>query len=241
MTETLYEKVLKAINSISNAVKTNPKGSVAIATAMGRSSNVLLHLLLRSNESLPIIFADTGCHHPEILKYAKAFGTNNNSNLLITKQSTRFEQYHDEKIEGFPALGSGLLPQHNMSDCCQALKINPIVEICKKNLYSVVIVGNRINKNNKCGDEQFFQLPKEIMTISPIYNFTDQDITDYISEYNINNPEIYKKGFQAIACYPCTPPIKKKWTRFLNKPKKNQQEAEDDRRLTRRLEDLGYL
>jgi len=242
MTTSLYEKVVKAKHIINHTVNNNPKGTVGVASAFGRTSLVLLHLVRSSGHSLPIVFADTGYHHPQVLSTLEDINKLDEINLIRVKSKAEFRQFHTVNITDPPPQESGLSSDHDMSSCCRNLKIEPIMELFHNLEIKVCLVGQRAYKHKPCGDEVHFQLPKEISTISPISDFTDQEVNDYMHEYQIIAPNLYYQGHPAIACLPCTPVISRKWIHMLFKRNPTKKTIQDDEaRIKRRLEDLGYM
>lgn len=242
MTISLYEKVIKAKNIIHNTLRENPQGTVAVTCAFGRSSLVLLHMIQSTGYSLPIIFADTGYHHHQIISLMNTNVKNKDFKLFIVTPNATFNQFNAINLGDFPPQGSGLGSNHDMSACCRELKIEPITNFCKDREITVCIVGQRAIKNRPCGDETHFQIPKEISTISPISDFTDQEVTDYMHEYQLISLDLYNRGHQALACLPCTPMVKRKWKNPLRKNNlKSNLVQDDDARIKRRLRDLGYM
>ena len=158
MAISLYEKVIKAKNIINTTIQNNEKGIVGVACAFGRSSLVLLHLIQRTSSSLPVIFADTGYHHPQILSTMNDFVRDNELELIIVKPKATFEQFHSFQIDTFPSQGIGINQYHDMMACCQKLKIEPISNICNDRGISVCIIGHRKSKQKPCGDERYFIL-----------------------------------------------------------------------------------
>ena len=92
ITETLYEKVLKAMNMIKSIIDSNSDNTVAVTCAFGRSSLVLLHLINRSVGTLPIMFSNTGCHHPELSRFKEQFFINSKWQMIEVKPKYNFNK-----------------------------------------------------------------------------------------------------------------------------------------------------
>ena len=46
-----------------------------------------------------------------------------------------------------------------------------------------------------------------IVKISPLADWTEEDVWDYIKEYNVPSHPLYAKGYSSISCAPCTRPV----------------------------------
>ncbi|MCC7153059.1 MAG: phosphoadenylyl-sulfate reductase [Bryobacterales bacterium] len=159
---------------------------------------VLLHLLLRRNPSIPVLFLETGYHFAATYAYRDRLASEWNLNLVnlktdlsVAAQETQF----------------GRLYESDPARCCQMRKVEPLMKGLEP--YDVWFTGLRREQSPTRANlqvEERHRLPsgREIAKISPLAAWTWQDVWSYLSANEIPHLPLYDTGYTSIGCEPCT-------------------------------------
>lgn len=158
-------------------------------------SLVLLHILSRIDNSIPVYFINTGYHFPETLTFrdriAKEFGLNV---IDLKSDVTKFMQRNSE---------GNLLFTSDPDHCCYLNKTMPMDSILRS--YDVWINGVRADQSAvRASMKEEQPAPHGTMRYHPMLPWTSKMIWQYIKEYNLPAHPLEAKGFLSIGCEPCT-------------------------------------
>ena len=157
----------------------------------------LLHMISQVVPDLKIVFVDTGFHFPETLAYRDALIDRLGLNVKIVGPQI--------KGDDFLAIYGPLYAQ-SPDACCFFNKVAPF-QLELKN-YSAWISGIRrdqtATRENAGLVEQHPFLP--VYKISPMVNWTEDQIEDYINFYELPRHPLYEQGYRSVGCAPCTQP-----------------------------------
>ena len=158
-------------------------------------STVLLHIISRIDNTIPIYFINTGFLFPDTIKYkdtiAKEFGlTIVDTRPLIPKNLQK-------------DLAGNLFFTSDPDYCCYLNKIQPLDPVLADN--DIWINGVRADQTEvrkKMGVE--VKSKYNVTRFHPMLDWTKQEIYRYIKEYNIPHHPLDSKGYLSIGCEPCT-------------------------------------
>jgi phosphoadenosine phosphosulfate reductase len=158
-------------------------------------SLVLLHMLSRIDNSIPVYFINTGYHFPETLifrdRIAKEFGLNV---IDLKSDVTKFLQRNSE---------GNLLFTSDPDHCCYLNKTMPMDSIIRS--HDVWINGVRADQSAvRAAMKEEQPAPHGTMRYHPMLLWTSKMIYQYIKEYNLPAHPLEAKGFLSIGCEPCT-------------------------------------
>ena len=162
----------------------------------------LVHILIQQHPDIPVLFLETGYHFQETLAYRDRIASEWNLNLinLAAKQSVV-----DQEAQ------FGILNQTAPDECCKLRKVEPLFEGLSK--YAVWFTALRREQSPTRANLKAvepFKLPngKVLKKISPLADWTNQDVWAYLGRYNIPALPLYDLGYTSVGCQPCTiPPI----------------------------------
>jgi phosphoadenosine phosphosulfate reductase len=164
--------------------------------ASNMADAVLVDMAARVRPGVPVLFLDTGYHFVETIGTRDAVESVYDIRVLnVTPAHTVAEQ--DE------LLGKDLFAR-DPGECCRLRKVAPLGKALRG--YSAWVTGlrrveapTRANAALISFDEAF-----KLVKINPLAAWTDQDMQDYINEYDVLvNPLVYE-GYPSIGCAPCT-------------------------------------
>ncbi len=161
-------------------------------------SIVLLHMLSRIDNSIPVYFVHTGYHFPETLNYRDNISTLFGLNIKNVYSSTAKINQRDPNGK--------LLFASDPDYCCHLNKVAPLEPVLAE--YDVWINGVRADqsatrKNFKVEEKSKFGT----LRFHPMLDWNSKMIYAYLKENNIPKHPLEEKGYISIGCEPCT----RKW------------------------------
>jgi phosphoadenosine phosphosulfate reductase len=195
MTE-LDSKIQNARELIAGELAKN--GAACITSSFQAECVVLVHLLKEQRPDIPVLFLETGYHFPETLEYRDQMTRDWNLNLvnLQAKQSVK------EQESLF-----GILNQTEPSKCCGLRKVEPLFAgIANYDTWFTALRREQSPTRANLQEVEPFKLPvgKTLEKVSPLAGWTNKDVWQYLSRYNIPALSLYDQGYTSIGCQPCT-------------------------------------
>ena len=158
-------------------------------------SLVMLHILSKIDNSIPIYFLNTGYHFPETVAFkdqvAKEFGIN----VLETKSSMpRFMQRDSD---------GRLLFTSDPDHCCYINKTAPTEHLLRNHdIWINGVRGDQSAVRKAMTTEQ--PAPFDTTRFHPMLDWSMKKIFAYIREHNLPRHPLDAKGYMSIGCEPCT-------------------------------------
>ena len=178
-------------------------GKVYVSFSGGKDSTVLLHIVRQMYPDIPAIFVDTGLEYPEVKEFVKSW-----DNVEIVRPAKTFKQVIElfgyplvsKKMAGYVGFGEGkwwylVDAPFKISDyCCDVMKKQPGHHY-QKATGRHPIIGTlaeesimRRNEWLRSGCNAFDG--KEPIS-KPLSFWTEQDILQYLKEYNVPYCPLY--------------------------------------------------
>ncbi len=168
-------------------------------TCSFQSEDVLLvKLAIEFDQSLPILFLDTGYHFAETYKYRDEISTAWNLNLVNLLPLTSVAEQES---------AHGLLYQSAPDQCCKLRKVEPLFKAIDQ--YHVWITGMRreqAKSRTTLEERAMFTLPsgKQVLKVAPLANWSGRDVWYACEQLEIPRLPLYERGYTSIGCEPCT-------------------------------------
>ena len=128
----------EAQDLIKQAIKRH-KENIAVACSFGKDSITILHMALKIDPNIKVIFENTGVEFPETIQYKEKIKKLWKINLYETKPIKTFwecaEKYGLPKIRKQGGKGS------NSPQCCKYLKEKPGQQLQKELKINAIITG----------------------------------------------------------------------------------------------------
>ncbi len=159
-------------------------------------SLVLLHILSRIDNSIPIVFINTGYHFPETVEFrdqvADQFGL---KNLVDLKPDT--PKFMQKDAQGRLLFTSD--PDH----CCYLNKTQPVDSLLLR--HDVWINGVRADQSATRSAMKVEQpAPHGTIRFHPMLDWNAKMIYQYQKEYDLPKHPLESNGYLSIGCEPCT-------------------------------------
>ena len=228
----MKEKGFDAEDLIKQSIKKYGK-QIAVACSFGKDSIVVLHMALKYNPNIKVVFNNTGVEFPETIKYKEMIVKKWKLNLIETKPIKTFWECIDKY--GIPQVrnkGKNRTPK-----CCYYCKEKPALNSYKEHNIIAVLTGlmacesrnrkllmiryeNSIDSKDKIGfcGQRYYAKTQGLWKIHPIAYWLEEDIWDYTKENKIPINPVYTKWngiYKRCGCLPCTAYLD--WEKKLSK------------------------
>ncbi len=177
----------------------NENGMRLFATSSFQTNSVvLLHILSRIDNNIPIYFINTGFHFPETIQY---------KNMITRKLNIRVIDllpHVPKNMQRSPA--GDLMFTYDPDYCCFLNKVQPIEALLEQ--YDVWINGIRADQNSNRGKLREEERTKHnTHRYHPLLHWNSRDMQNYIETYDLPIHPLEEKGYKSIGCEPCTRPV----------------------------------
>lgn len=158
-------------------------------------SLVMLHILSRIDNAIPVYFLNTGYHFPETVAFKDEIGKQFGLNILEVRSS--MPRYMQRDKDGKLLFTSD--PDH----CCYINKTAPTEELLRT--YDVWINGVRADQSAARKSMKMEQdAPFDTIRFHPMLDWSSKEIFAYIRKHNLPRHPLDSKGYMSIGCEPCT-------------------------------------
>lgn len=165
-------------------------------------SIVLLHILSKIDNNIPVYFINTGYHFPETIAYRDKITDLLKLNLKdVSSFTPRFMQKNAE---------GKLLFTSDPDFCCYLNKVQPLEPILAE--HDVWINGVRADQSSvrKTFKEEE-KAPHDVIRFHPMLDWNTKMIELYLKEHNLPRHPLEAKGYFSIGCEPCTRKFDLEW------------------------------
>ena len=180
------------------------RGKAIFTTSFGIEDQVITDIIFRNNIDIEVATLDTGRLFEEtykawsntIKRYGKpivSYSPEASSVEKLVTQKGPFSFYRS--IE-------------ERKECCNIRKVLPLNRALEgKELW---VTGIRADQSSGRGEMKMVEADEArgIIKIHPLFNWTLEQVEEYIKKNNVPYNELHDKGFVSIGCAPCTRAIK---------------------------------
>jgi phosphoadenosine phosphosulfate reductase len=175
-------------------------GRIALASSFGAEDQVLTDMLVRLNPAARIFTLDTG------RQFQETYDTMQRS---VERYGIAYEvcaPEADDIAQLISKDGPNLfyLSIENRKACCEVRKMKPL----RKKLATVDawICGLRREQSVTRTEVELVSWDAAfgIYKICPLFDWSEQQVWDYIKEHNVPYNPLHDQGFPSIGCAPCT-------------------------------------
>lgn len=190
----------KTIDERLEILATEFKGKIIFTTSFGIEDQVITHKIFTNNLDIKVVTLDTGRLFPEtyevfshtILKYNK-------------KINVYFPDYISvEELVTEKGPFSFFDSRENREECCRIRKVVPLSRALAgmECWISGIRAGQSDNRGNMSDLE--YDTDKKLFKFHPLFDWSYEDVENYIKEYNVPYNALHDKGYLSIGCEPCT-------------------------------------
>jgi 3'-phosphoadenosine 5'-phosphosulfate sulfotransferase (PAPS reductase)/FAD synthetase len=183
----------------------------------GRDSTTLVHQMRHFAGLMRVVFVDTGALFPHVVEHVHSFTEKMGFQLDTVHPPMPLEEYHKEM--GLPV---DLLPIENQVEmgkyvevkkeerlqswmqCCVNMMWLPLDRYLEKNEVKIVYLGTREAEPRKGSDRANYQNGKGVNFFCPLWNWSEDEVMDYLREKELPIPIQYEYGCDSLDCWRCT-------------------------------------
>lgn len=162
----------------------------------GKDSLVALHLALKINPEIPVIFNNTTVEFPETVEFVRKLAKEWSFDLNITKP----------KIGFFEAVKARGWATHDNRWCCAPYKDEPAFRFLLEKEIAAEVTGTTRTESIYRRSLTPFRMPKKnlgLMRINPIYDWNEWEVWAYIRKNCLQYNPLYDLGYRRIGCWCC--------------------------------------
>jgi phosphoadenosine phosphosulfate reductase len=194
---------------------------IAVACSFGKDSIVVLHMALKANPNIKVVFCNTGVEFPETLAYKEQLKKEWNLNLIETTPYKGMTFWKCKEKYGLPQFRSNKSKVHTPK-CCYYCKEKPAFLKYRELGVIAVLTGItasesrnrkllqlRYDKQTQVGfcGQRYYSKTQALWKIHPIIYWKEQEVWNYIKENDIPINPVYQKWngiYKRVGCLPCT-------------------------------------
>lgn len=178
---------------------------VALASSFGAEDQVLTDMMISQNRSVRIFTLDTG------RLFQETYDTMQKS---IECYGIRYEVYPPDPedlskmTETYgPNLFYDSIEKRKL--CCRIRKLLPLKKAFKTIRAWICGIRREQSVTRKEIEPIEWDEENKIYKISPLFNWTEQEVWDYIKTRHVPYNALHDQGFKSIGCAPCTRAVQK--------------------------------
>ena len=171
-------------------------GKKVFTTSSFQSHSIpLLHIISEIDNSIPIVFINTGYHFPETIQFRDDIAEKLRLNVVDLRSEV-------PRINQRGADGR-LLFVSDPDQCCFVNKTQPMEKWLMK--YDIWINGVRADQSMARKSMKVEQnAPHGVTRFHPMLDWNPKKIFDYRKAHNLPDHPLESKGYLSIGCEPCT-------------------------------------
>jgi phosphoadenosine phosphosulfate reductase len=175
-------------------------GQIVFSTSFGWEDQVITHMIFTNNLPVKVFTLETGRLFPE------TYYVWNRTMEMYEKPIHAYYPNNDllEKMVNAKGPSSFYESVDNRKECCGIRKVEPLKRALAGNKLWVTGIraeqsANRHDMHNLEWDEV-----NNLIKFHPIYDWTLDEVKEYIRKYNVPYNTLHDRGFPSIGCQPCT-------------------------------------
>lgn len=180
------------------------KNRIALSSSLSAEDQAITEMIARIDKTAGIFTLDTGRMFPEIYDLIQKTNSRYKINIEVYFPDAR----QVEKMVNQKGINLFYESKENRELCCRIRKTGPLNRALKG--LSVWITGMRREQSITRREKNLIEWDEQnnLIKLNPLYNWSEQQVWNYIEENNIPYNKLHKEGFPSIGCQPCTRAIK---------------------------------
>jgi phosphoadenosine phosphosulfate reductase len=173
---------------------------IVFTTSFGIEDQVITHMIFSQNLPVKVVTLDTGRLFPETYKVFSA---------TVARYKKKIHVYFpdNEEVENMVTEKgpfSFYESKENRLECCRIRKVIPLDRALKgmECWISGIRAGQSDNRSQM--NDLEYDDDRRLFRYHPLFDWSHEDVTDYIKENAIPYNTLHDQGFVSIGCQPCT-------------------------------------
>ncbi|MFI5160919.1 MAG: phosphoadenylyl-sulfate reductase [Sphingobacteriales bacterium] len=175
-------------------------GEIVFSTSFGWEDQAITHMIFTNDLPIKIFTLETGRLFPETYyvwnrtmeMYGKPIHAYYPNNELLQKMvNAKGPSSFYESVE-------------NRKECCGIRKVEPLNRALAGNKLWVTGIRAEQSANRQFMDNLEWDEQHNLIKFHPIFDWTLEQVKEYIRIYNVPYNTLHDRGFPSIGCQPCT-------------------------------------
>jgi phosphoadenosine phosphosulfate reductase len=174
---------------------------ILVSSSFGAQSAVSLHMVTQQWPQIPVVLLDTGYLFPETYRFVDQLTERLKLNLKVYRpaissawQEARWDKLWEKGVEG--------IERYN-----QINKVEPMQRALRELSARVWISGLRRQQSRSRAELGVLKLQDEIVKVHPIIDWTDRQIYQYLTKFDLPYHPLWEKGYVSIGDTHTTRPM----------------------------------
>ncbi|MFD1630049.1 phosphoadenylyl-sulfate reductase [Pseudopedobacter beijingensis] len=175
-------------------------GNIVFSTSFGWEDQVISHLIFKNNLPIDVFTLDTGRLFTETYYvWNRTLETYNKPIHTYYPDAKLLQDFVTEK-----GPNSFYESVENRKGCCGIRKVEPLNRALKDK--AIWITGIRSEQSTNRHDMDWVEWDEghQLVKVHPIFNWTLDEVKNYVKTEHIPYNPLHDKGFPSIGCAPCT-------------------------------------
>ncbi len=176
------------------------QGEIVFSTSFGWEDQVITHMIFANNLPVKIFTLETGRLFPE------TYYVWNRTMEIYGKPIHAYYPQSELLQQMVNAKGPNSFYEsvENRKECCGIRKIEPLKRALAGNKCWITGIRAEQSANRQYMENVEWDEGNQIVKYHPIYDWTLDDVKEYIKKYYIPYNTLHDRGFPSIGCAPCT-------------------------------------
>jgi phosphoadenosine phosphosulfate reductase len=176
------------------------RGRIIFTTSFGIEDQVITHKIFSNNLPVKVVTLDTGRLFPETYEVFTQTIKKYNKNINVY-----FPEYETiEKMTTENGPFSFYESKEKRQECCRLRKVVPLNRaLTGMECWISGIRASQSDNRSQMKDLEYDEA-KKLYRFHPLFDWSLEDVENYIKEKNIPYNSLHDKGFISIGCEPCT-------------------------------------
>lgn len=179
-------------------------GKIIFTTSFGIEDQVITDMIFNNDIPVRVVTLDTGRLFHETYKVFSATRDKYKKNIEVFYPNTEAVEKMVSEKGPFSFYDS----VENRKECCNIRKVEPL----RRSLEGMEcwITGIRADQSTGRTDMEILEDDKGygLIKLNPIFDWSMDDVMNYLSENNVPYNTLHHKGFISVGCAPCTRAVK---------------------------------
>lgn len=169
---------------------------IVMATGFGPSGIVMMHMLSKMRQHIPVFYLQTDKFFEETLTL---------KDELSERLGLEFIEIHSGlTLENQRKQYGPRLWEHNADLCCKLRKVNPLNQFLSGKKAWITGLRRDQSKSRRATDIVSWDNAHHLVKIAPLATWTREQVWAYIYEHDLPYNALHDQGFPSIGCAPCT-------------------------------------
>ena len=179
-------------------------GLSVFSTSFGLEDQAITHMIFSGEIPIRIFTLDTGRNFPETYSvWSSTLERYKKPIEVFFPEKERVSQMLREK-----GPNSFYASVENRKECCEIRKVEPLQRALHGNRIWITGIRKEQSVNREGMDHLEWDEKNNIVKFHPLFDWTFEQVKEYIRKNNIPYNALHDRGFPSIGCQPCTRAIK---------------------------------